>query len=143
MPNLLQTAETAGFKTLLSLVTATDLTDTLNSPGPYTVLAPTDEAFAKLPPGTLEGLQKDIPTLKRIVAYHVFFGDVRSDDLAEIDEAPTVEGSVVGIERADGGIKINDAKVTQTDILTDNGVIHVIDTVLMPGLVVAESAQLS
>jgi uncharacterized surface protein with fasciclin (FAS1) repeats len=80
-------------------------------------------------------LLQDIPKLKKIVAYHVSFGDVRSDDLAQIDEAETVEGSVLAIESADGKIKVNDANVLKTDILTDNGVIHVIDQVLMPAMV--------
>jgi uncharacterized surface protein with fasciclin (FAS1) repeats len=137
MANLLETAVKAGnFNTLLKAVKATKLDEEiLNTPGSYTLFAPTDEAFAKLPQGTIEALLQDIPKLKKIVAYHVSFGDVRSDDLAQIDEAPTVEGSVLAIESADGKIKVNDANVLKTDILTDNGVIHVIDQVLMPGMV--------
>lgn len=138
MADLIETAQQAGtFKTLIQAIGATELTEILTSPGPYTVFAPTDEAFAKLPEGTLESLLDDVPKLKRIVLYHVAFGDVRAEDLMEIDEAQTVEGSVVAIESSDG-IKVNDAKVLQTDILTDNGVIHVIDTVLIPALVAAE-----
>ena len=138
MADLIETAQQAGtFKTLIQAIGATELAEILTSPGPYTVFAPTDEAFAKLPEGTLESLLDDVPKLKRIVLYHVAFGDVRAEDLMEIDEAQTVEGSVVAIESSDG-IKVNDAKVLQTDILTDNGVIHVIDTVLIPALVAAE-----
>ena len=138
MADLIETAQQAGtFKTLIQAIGATELAEILTSPGPYTVFAPTDEAFAKLPEGTLASLLDDIPKLKRIVLYHVAFGDVRAEDLMEINEAETVEGSVVAIESSDG-IKVNDAKVLQTDILTDNGVIHVIDTVLVPALVAAE-----
>jgi uncharacterized surface protein with fasciclin (FAS1) repeats len=137
MANLVETAVKAGnFNTLLKTVKATKLDEEiLNTPGSYTLFAPTDEAFAKLPEGTLDALLQDIPKLKKIVAYHVSFGDVRSDDLAQIQEAETVEGSVLAIESADGKIKVNDANVLKTDILTDNGVIHVIDQVLMPGMV--------
>lgn len=138
MANLLETAEQAGnFKTLLQAIEAAELAEILNSPGPYTVFAPMDEAFAKLPEGTLESLLQDVPKLKRVVTYHVAFGDVRAEDLMEIEEAATVEGSVVAIESSDG-IKVNDARVVKSDVLTDNGVIHVIDTVLMPGLLAAE-----
>ena len=137
MANLVETAVQAGnFNTLLKAVKATKLDEEiLNTPGSYTVFAPTDEAFAKLPEGTLDALLQDIPKLKKIVAYHVSFGDVRSDDLAQIEEADTVEGSILAIESADGKIKVNGANVLKTDILTDNGVIHVIDQVLMPAIV--------
>lgn len=138
MADLVETAANAGtFNTLVKAVEAAELVDTLKSPGPFTVLAPTDEAFAKLPEGALDELLQDIPKLKRVLLYHVLFGDVREEDLRQIEEAPTVEGSVVGIDNADG-IKVNDANVVQTDILTDNGVIHVIDAVIMPALVAAE-----
>lgn len=138
MANLVETAKQEGFTTLTRVIAAAELAEILKSPGPYTVFAPTDEAFGKLPEGTLESLVEDIPKLKRIVGYHVAFGDVRAEDLMEISEAETFEGSVVAIESSDGTIKVNDAKVLQTDILTDNGVIHVIDTVLIPALVAAE-----
>ncbi len=138
MTGLVETTEQAGnFKTLLRAIEAAELAEILNSPGPYTVFAPMDEAFAKLPEGTLESLLQDIPKLKRVVTYHVAFGDVRAEDLMEIEEAATVEGSIVAIESSDG-IKVNDAQVVKSDVLTDNGVIHVIDTVLMPGLLAAE-----
>lgn len=138
MADLVETTEQAGFKTLARVIAAAELAEILKTPGPYTVFAPTDEAFGKLPSGTLEALLEDIPKLKRIVSYHVTFGDVRAEDLMEIAEAETVEGSVVAIESSNGTIKVNDAQVLQSDILTDNGVIHVIDSVLIPALVAAE-----
>lgn len=140
MADLIETAINAGtFNTLVEAIKATDLVDILKSPGPYTVFAPTDEAFNNLPEGvTLDSLLQDNHKLKRILTYHVAFGDVRAEDLMQIDEAETVEGSVVAVESAAGKIKVNDANVVQSDILTDNGVIHIIDTVLIPGLVAAE-----
>jgi uncharacterized surface protein with fasciclin (FAS1) repeats len=138
MADLLETASNAGnFKTLVQAIEAAELAEILKSPGPYTVFAPTDEAFAKLPEGTLESLIDDIPKLKRILGYHVAFGDVRAEDLMEIDEAETFEGSVVAIDSSDG-IKVNDANVVKSDVFADNGVIHVIDAVLIPGLLAAE-----
>ena len=138
MADIVETAVNAGtFKTLVKAVEAADLVEVLKGPGPYTVFAPTDEAFAQLPEGTLDSLLQDIPKLKRILTYHVAFGDVRSDDLMQIDEAPTFEGSIVAIDSTNG-IKVNDAKVVKADILADNGVIHVIDAVLVPSLLAAE-----
>ncbi|AUT00683.1 fasciclin [Nostoc sp. CENA543] len=136
MANIVETAVKAGtFNKLVQAAEAAQILDTLKSPGSLTLFAPTDEAFAKLPEGTLEALQKDISKLKKIVTYHMAFGDVRSDDLAQIEEAETVEGSVLAIESTKDGFKVNNAKVLQTDILADNGVIHVIDAVLMPAMV--------
>lgn len=140
MADIIDTAVNAGkFNTLVEAIKATDLVDILKSPGPYTVFAPTDDAFNKLPEAvSLETLLQDNHKLKRILMYHVAFGDVRAEDLMQIEEAETVEGSVLGIESAGGKIKVNDANILQSDILTDNGVIHVIDAVLVPGLVAAE-----
>ncbi|MBD2168083.1 fasciclin domain-containing protein [Calothrix sp. FACHB-156] len=136
MADLVETAINAGnFKTLVKAVQAVGLTDVLKSPGSLTIFAPTDDAFAKLPEGTLDALLQDIPKLKKIVTYHVASGDVRSDDLVQIDEAETFEGSILAIESDHGAIKVNDAHVLQTDILADNGVIHVIDAVLIPAMV--------
>lgn len=136
MPDLVETAVNAGnFNTLVKAVEAAELVEILKSPGPYTVFAPTDDAFAKLPAGTLDSLLQDIPKLKKILMYHVANGDVRSDDLIQIDHAETLEGSIVAVDSADGKVKVNDANVVKTDILTDNGVIHVIDAVLMPAIV--------
>ena len=138
MADLVETAINAGtFSTLVKVIEATELVDFLKSPGPYTVFAPTDEAFAQLPAGTLDSLLDDLHKLKRVVTYHVAFGDVRAEDLRQIEEAETVEGSIVAIDSSNG-IKVNDAKVITTDILTDNGVIHVIDTVLLPTMAMAE-----
>ncbi|MEH1839352.1 MAG: fasciclin domain-containing protein [Nostoc sp.] len=136
MADLVETAINAGnFNTLVKAAEAANLIETLKSPGSFTLFAPTDEAFANLPEGTLESLLEDIPKLQKIVAYHVASGDVRSDDLIQINEAQTLEGSIVAIESTDGKFKVNNANVIKTDILTDNGVIHIIDAVLMPAMV--------
>ncbi|NMG22970.1 fasciclin domain-containing protein [Brasilonema bromeliae] len=136
MADLVETAINAGnFNTLVKAVEAAELVEILKSPGSYTVFAPTDDAFNNLPPGTLDSLLQDIPKLKKILMYHVAYGDVRSDDLIQIDHAETLEGSIVAIDSADGKVKVNDANVLKTDIITDNGVIHVIDAVLMPAMV--------
>lgn len=142
MADLIETAVNAGtFNTLVKAVTTAGLEEILKSPGPYTIFAPTDEAFSKLPEGktSLDSLLQDITKLKRILTYHVAFGDVMAEDLMEIQEAETVEGSIVAIESSsEGSIKVNDANVLLTDILADNGVIHMIDKVLIPGLLAAE-----
>jgi uncharacterized surface protein with fasciclin (FAS1) repeats len=139
MANILEIATKSGdFTTLLKAIKATELEDTLNSEGSFTIVAPTDDAFAKLSSADRDDLFANIPKLKRIVLYHAVLGNIQSDDLAEIDEAPTVEGSVIAIKRAGGKIHINDALVTQMDILADNGVIHKIDTVLMPAILAHE-----
>ncbi|MFB2937951.1 fasciclin domain-containing protein [Aerosakkonemataceae cyanobacterium BLCC-F154] len=138
MADLLETATKAeSFKTLLTLAEAAGLVNTLKNPGSLTVFAPTDDAFAEIPATTLASWMQDTSKLKRILTYHVVSGDVRSDDLNQIDEAPTLEGSVLAIDASDG-VKVNDAHVLQEDILADNGVIHVIDKVLMPALVAVE-----
>ncbi len=138
MADLLETAAADGkFQTLLEAIKTAELTDALKSEGPFTILAPTDQAFARLPEGTMEDLKQDLSKLKQVLFYHVMSGDVRSDDLAEIHEAPTLEGSVLIVEQGDG-VKVNDISVIQTDILTDNGVIHVIDGVLMPTILIPE-----
>lgn len=134
MADLVETAVQAGsFNTLVKAVEAADLVDFLKSPGPYTVFAPVDEAFARLPEGALDALLQDIPKLKKILTYHVVFGDVRTDNLLEIEEAPTVEGSIIAVDTSHG-YKVNQAIVLQPDILADNGVIHVIDSILMPAM---------
>lgn len=135
MANLVDaTSKTEEFSILNDLLASVELVDFLRSPGPFTVLAPTNEAFSKLPDGTLDSLQHDHKTLKRVLMYHILSGDVRSDDLAQIDEAPTEEGSIVAVSHSNKHVKINDANVLQTDLLTDNGVIHTIDQVLIPGV---------
>ncbi|MEG4346878.1 fasciclin domain-containing protein [Microcoleus sp. A003_D6] len=137
MADIVETATNAGsFKTLVTVIEAAGLLDLLQSPGPYTVLAPTDEAFAKFPTNTIASWLEDIPKIQKILTYHILFGEVLTENLLELSSAETVEGSVVGIDTSDG-IKINDAKVLISDILADNGVIHVIDAVLIPALVAA------
>jgi uncharacterized surface protein with fasciclin (FAS1) repeats len=138
MADIIATAVNAGnFTTLVKAIESADLVDLLKSEGSYTVFAPTDEAFSKLPQEALAALLQDIPKLKRILTYHVVFGDVRAEDLQQIEEAATVEGSIVAIEN-NNGIKVNDANVLQIDIIADNGVIHVIDSVLFPALLAVE-----
>ncbi|NJL79497.1 MAG: fasciclin domain-containing protein [Richelia sp. RM2_1_2] len=132
MADIVDTAVNAGsFNTLVAAVKAAGLVDTLKGNGPFTVFAPTDDAFAKLPEGTVDGLLKDIPQLKKILTYHVVSGKVMAADVVKLDSATTVEGSDVTID-ASNGVKINDATVSQADVETDNGVIHIIDTVLLP-----------
>jgi uncharacterized surface protein with fasciclin (FAS1) repeats len=132
MSNIVQTADKAGtFKTLLAAVKAAGLTETLEGKGPYTVFAPNDEAFAKLPKGTVESLLADIPKLKKLLTYHVVSGDVRASDVAKLHDVKTVEGGNIRVH-ANGGVKINESKVIGADVVSDNGVIHVIDTVLTP-----------
>ncbi len=132
MADIVDTAVSAGsFTTLVAAVKAAGLVDTLKGPGPFTVFAPTDEAFAKLPAGTVESLLKDIPKLKKILTYHVVSGKVMAADAAKLKSAKTVEGSEIKID-ASNGVKINDSTVTTADVAADNGVIHIIDSVLLP-----------
>jgi uncharacterized surface protein with fasciclin (FAS1) repeats len=116
----------------------TGLEQTLKGEGPFTIFAPTDDAFDRLPDDLRQTLLADKTKFKRIIAYHIGFGDVRSDDLRQIDEVMTVEGSVIGVEKSGDTVKLNNATVIATDILEDNTVIHVIDTILFPALVVVE-----
>lgn len=133
--DIVDTAVGAGqFNTLVAAVQAAGLVDTLKSPGPFTVFAPTDEAFAKLPAGTIDDLLKpeNKDTLTAILTYHVLSGAVRSGDLAGKKlAAKTVQGSTVDVD-ATNGVKVDNATVISADIETSNGVIHVIDTVLLP-----------
>jgi uncharacterized surface protein with fasciclin (FAS1) repeats len=133
LANIVETAINAGsFNTLVTAIKAANLVDTLNGAGPFTVFAPTDEAFAKLPEGTVEGLLKDIPALKKILTYHVVSGKVMASDVVKLNSATTVQGSDVKIDASNGGVKVNDATVANADVAADNGVIHIIDTVLIP-----------
>lgn len=132
MANIVDTAVGAGsFNTLVAAVKAAGLVDTLKGTGPFTVFAPTDDAFAKLPAGTVDALLKDVPKLKKILTYHVVSGKVMAADVTKMTSATTVEGSDVKIDASEG-VKINDSTVTTADVAADNGVIHIIDTVLMP-----------
>ncbi len=131
--DIVDTAVAAGsFKTLVTAVKAAGLVDTLKSAGPFTVFAPTDEAFAKLPAGTVEALLKDPQKLKAILTYHVVAGKVMAADVVKLTSAKTVQGTNVKIMAMGGKVMVNDATVVKTDIACDNGVIHVIDTVLLP-----------
>ena len=121
------------FSTLVAAVKAAGLVETLSGEGPFTVFAPTNEAFAKLPEGKVDSLLADIPTLKKILTYHVVAGKVMAADVVGLDSATTVQGDDVKIAVVDGKVKLNDAAmVTATDLEASNGVIHVIDTVLIP-----------
>jgi uncharacterized surface protein with fasciclin (FAS1) repeats len=132
MADIVDTAVNAGsFSTLVAAVKAAGLVETLKGKGPFTVFAPTDAAFAKLPEGTVDGLLKDIPKLKKILTYHVVSGKVMASDVTKLKSAKTVEGSDVVID-ASKGVKINESMVTTPDVAADNGVIHIIDTVLIP-----------
>jgi len=131
--DIVDTAVSAGsFNTLVAAVKAAGLVDTLKGSGPFTVFAPTDDAFAKLPPGTVDGLLKDPDKLKKILTYHVVPGKVMAADVMKMKTAPTVEGSPVKIMAKGGKVMINTATVIKADIVCDNGVIHVVDTVIMP-----------
>lgn len=132
MADIVDTAVQANsFTTLVAALKAANLVDTLKGKGPFTVFAPTDAAFAKLPAGTVDGLLKDIPKLTKILTYHVVSGKVMAADVTKLKSAKTVEGSEVKID-ASQGVKVNSSTVTTPDVVADNGVIHIIDTVLMP-----------
>ncbi len=135
MHDIIDTAVAAGsFKTLAAALTAANLVDTLKGAGPFTVFAPTDEAFAKLPAGTVESLLTDIPKLTSILTYHVVAGAVMASDVVAMDgqSAKTLNGATLAVSTKDG-VKLNGAStVVKTDIVCTNGVIHVIDSVLLP-----------
>ena len=131
--DIVETAVAAGsFKTLATALTAAGLIETLKSKGPFTVFAPTDEAFAKLPPAALEALLKDKAALAKVLTYHVVAGNVMAKDVVKLSKAKTVEGADVAIMVMGGKVMVNKAHVVKTDIETSNGVIQVIDSVLMP-----------
>ena len=120
------------FETLVAALQAADLVETLQGDGPFTVFAPTDDAFAKLPEGTVAALLEDIPALTDILLYHVVAGTVMAADVVKLDAATTVQGGAVTITVDGDTVRVNDAQVVITDIQASNGVIHVIDTVLLP-----------
>ena len=135
MADVVDTAIAAGsFKTLVKAVGAAGLVQTLKGTGPFTVFAPTDDAFAKLPKGTVEALLKDIPKLKSILTYHVVAGKVMAADAKKLTTAKTVQGQNISIkvDPKKGNVIINDATVVKADIVASNGVIHVIDKVILP-----------
>jgi uncharacterized surface protein with fasciclin (FAS1) repeats len=120
------------FTTLVTAVTEAGLVETLKGAGPFTVLAPTDEAFAKLPEGTIPALLKDLPRLKNVLLYHVIAGEVPASTVVTLASADTALGKPVNIKVEAGKVMINDAQVLITDVMASNGIIHVIDTVLLP-----------
>lgn len=131
--DIVETAKGAGsFNTLAKAIEAAGLTETLKGEGPFTVFAPTDEAFAKLPNGTLDSLLQDREKLATILKYHVVPGEVSSSQAMEISEANTAADKSLPISKASGKLMVGNATVTKADIPASNGVIHVIDTVLLP-----------
>jgi uncharacterized surface protein with fasciclin (FAS1) repeats len=130
--DLVDTAVGAGqFTTLAAALTAAGLIETLRGAGPFTVFAPTDDAFAKVPVADLAALLDDKAALTKVLTYHVVAGAVMASDVVALKSATTVQGGTIAIDTT-SGVKVNDATVTATDIVASNGVIHVIDTVLMP-----------
>lgn len=133
MPTIVDIAvNNDSFKTLVQAVQAAGLVETLASGGPFTVFAPTDEAFAKLPPGTIQTLVQNPPQLARILTYHVLSDRYKQSDLADLGMVNSIEGSPITIDCSDG-FEVKNATVTAADIEADNGIIHVIDNVLLMG----------
>jgi uncharacterized surface protein with fasciclin (FAS1) repeats len=131
--DIVDTAVGAGsFNTLVTAVKAAGLVETLKSAGPFTVFAPTDEAFAKVPKATLDALLADKEALKKVLLYHVVAGNVMAKDVVGLKEAKTVQGSSAKVTVKGGKVMIDNANVVKTDILCTNGVIHVIDSVILP-----------
>ncbi|MGK7941104.1 MAG: fasciclin domain-containing protein [Crocosphaera sp.] len=121
-----------GFETLVTAVKIAELVEALKSPGPFTVFAPNDSAFAKLPPGTIDTLVQNAPQLARILTYHVVPGKLMKGDLAKVNSVISLEGSSISIDCSDG-FEVKNATVIAADIEADNGVIHVIDNVILMG----------
>lgn len=131
--NIVETAVAAGsFDTLVQLVQDAGLADDLSGPGPLTVFAPTDEAFAAVPEETLAELQQDPEALRQVLLYHVVEGEVTAEQVVGLDSAETLAGPDIGFRMEGDSVFANDAEVVQTDVLASNGVIHVVDAVLLP-----------
>ncbi|MDW8321521.1 MAG: fasciclin domain-containing protein [Armatimonadota bacterium] len=131
--DIVDTAIAAGnFKTLVKLVQEAGLVDALRGEGPFTVFAPTDQAFAKLPKATVDALLRDKEALKQVLLYHVVSGRVTSSQVVNLKSAKTLQGSEIRISASKGKVRINKANVVKADIQCTNGVIHVIDTVILP-----------
>jgi uncharacterized surface protein with fasciclin (FAS1) repeats len=131
--DIIETAIAAGsFKTLATALGAAGLVDTLKGAGPFTVFAPTDEAFGKLPPGTVDGLLKDRAKLTAVLTYHVMPGKVMAKDVVKLSRAKTVQGQEVAIRASNGSVHVDNATVVKADVEATNGVIHVIDAVILP-----------
>ncbi len=132
MPTIVDVAIQAGkFNTLVEAVKAAGLVETLSGEGPFTVFAPTDEAFAKIPADTLQAVLNDREKLTAILTYHVVPGKLMASDVVRSSQLQTVQGQSITVS-TEGGVRVDDANVIQTDIEADNGVIHVIDAVIMP-----------
>lgn len=130
MPNIIETANANGsLKTFATAVKAAGLVEILSGMGLFTVFAPNDDAFAKLPKGTVEALLKDVPNLKQLLIYHIVAGQVRAADVSRHPSAKTLEGQSISLD-SKNGIKVNDARVVKADVTCNNGVIHVINSVL-------------
>ena len=130
--DIVDTAVSAGkFNTLVKAIKAGGLVETLKSDGPFTVFAPTDDAFAKLPAGTLQSLLKNTKKLKAILTFHVVAGKVMASDVVKLKSVKTVHGNTISISTKNG-VKVENAKVIATDIKASNGVIHIIDSVILP-----------
>jgi len=133
LSDIVDTAVAAGqFNTLAQALTAANLVNTLKGEGPFTVFAPTDAAFAALPEGALDNLLANPEELARVLTYHVVAGSVNAEQVSGLSEAATVAGSNLSVQVNNGMVMINDATVLQTDIMASNGIIHVIDKVLLP-----------
>jgi uncharacterized surface protein with fasciclin (FAS1) repeats len=131
--DIVDTAAAAGtFKSLAAALQAAGLVQTLKGPGPFTVFAPTDDAFAKIPKADLDALLKDKAKLTAVLSYHVFAGNASSADLKMLKDLSTVQGGRIKIDASKGGLKVDGATVLKADVPASNGVIHVIDTVLIP-----------
>ncbi len=134
MPDIVDIAVGAGsFQTLVTAVQAAGLVDTLKSPGPFTVFAPNDEAFAKLPPGTIQTLVQNIPQLARILCFHVVAGRYTQAELVKLGTVTSVEGFPIPVHDKFGGFEVKNANVLAADIEADNGIIHVLDKVILMG----------
>ncbi|MEH2233878.1 MAG: fasciclin domain-containing protein [Nostoc sp.] len=132
MPDIIDTAINANtFNTLVTAITTAGLDTALKGSGPFTVFAPTDEAFSKLPSGTVEALLEDVLELRKVLEYHVVAQKIVAVDLAQLSEVTTTQGTDLTID-SNNGVKVNDATVVTPDVSADNGVIHVIDQVLIP-----------
>lgn len=133
MPTIVEIAvNTEGFSTLVAAVKAADLVEALSSEGPFTVFAPKDDAFAKLPPGTVQTLVENPPQLARILKYHVVSGNLRQADIAEVESLTSLESSPIPV-RQNENFEVKNATVLAADIEASNGIIHVIDNVILPG----------
>ena len=133
MADIIDTAISAGsFQTLVTAIRAAGLVEILKTPGAFTVFAPNDNAFGKLPAGTIDALLKDIPKLTKVLRYHIVAGKLMAADIVKLDVVTTVEGSKLKIDPSEGYVKVNNAKVVQPDVVADNGVIHALDTVMLP-----------